>query len=155
MKASTKWLVGFASAIAALLVLAVVLVLVMPGTEDSSLPPANTPQGVVMRYIRAVGGRDFDTAETYLTANASARYPQIKAPYPSSAGSSEPAWKAAIVDSVEKQSSADVTVEISIFRPQSAFSDPVNTYTDSYSLEKIDGTWKITDMTDNMLWYFW
>ena len=148
MKSSNKWLLGFGSALGILVILAVVLVLTMPGTEELELLPADTPDGVVQRYIYAIKDGNYEEAYGYLSPSAlegDLRYGTYEEwsdmfLYREWAD----AWRAIIGEPEIRGDKATVSVSIEIFNPDGVFSNPVDTRYYPFTLEKQEGTWKIT-----------
>ena len=65
MDNSRRWFAVFASIIALLVLVSVVLVFISEGRE-ARLLPADTPQGIVQRYLIALQKRDYQQAYGYL-----------------------------------------------------------------------------------------
>ncbi|UCC17161.1 MAG: hypothetical protein JSU58_01025, partial [Dehalococcoidales bacterium] len=147
MKSSNKWLLGFGTAIGILVILAVVLVLTMPGNEEIELLPADTPEGVVQRYIFAIEDGNYEEAYDYLSPSAleeDLRY----GTYEEWAGMFmyrewADAWRAVIDEPEIRGDKATVSVTIEIFNPDGVFSNPVDTRYYPFTLEKQEGIWKI------------
>lgn len=156
MKSSSKWLAGFGAVLLTMIVIAVVLVLVLPGGDDIELPPEDTPEGVVLRYFQAINHEEYDLASEYLSEEAKEKYPFIRAKFPRiyESGPDEIGWKVSILDINKYQESADVFVEISVFRPEVSFYNPVNSYQETYELFLEDDVWKI-DEPARIPWYIW
>lgn len=60
----TRWLIGVALVVVALLGLSVAVAVLRPGASSVALP-ADTPEGVVQRYIQAVQEQDYPLAHSY------------------------------------------------------------------------------------------
>ena len=65
MDASTRWLLGFAAALAALVIVA--LVLTQIGVVEPTEYAADSPEGVVQRYLQAVDDGDADAVVMLLS----------------------------------------------------------------------------------------
>lgn len=151
MKSSTKWLIGFGSAIGTLVILAIVLVLTLPG--EKPLPPENTPEGVVIRYFKAIEQKNYEEAFSYLSETALAENEWMSTYdkwmefryYP---GQSESIWRVTIIEVKNVDLTASVEVEISSFEPNASFSVPVHSYRQAYRLENTENGWKIREPLD-------
>ncbi|MBN2239296.1 MAG: hypothetical protein JW712_05945 [Dehalococcoidales bacterium] len=156
MKSSNKLLAGFGAVILALVVVAVVLVQALPGASDIELPPEDTPEGVVMRYFKAIGEEDFITAGSYLTEEALEQYPFIKVQISRTPPRDvfDIGWKASIVETKTVDSQVTVYVDVSIFRPGEPFDNPIDTYREQFILVEENGTWKIQGPA-GFLWYLY
>ncbi len=148
MKTSTKWLIGFGSAIGALVILAVILVMTLPGSTP--LPPADTPEGTVMRYFEALREKDYETAYTFLSESALSanewmdtfdEWVGSKGYY----GQTDAVWRVRIMESEGFPSYALITLEISSFEPNASFSRSVDSYRQVYRVEKTGSGWKIRE----------
>ncbi len=151
MKSSTKWLIGFGSVIGALVVLAIVLVLALPG--EKQLPPENTPEGVVMRYFKALEEEDYREAYSYLSEESRAENEWV-ATFESWVGYNyypeqrKSVWKVTVIEVDNYNLTASVDVEISSFEPNAAFSVPVYSYRQVYRLDNTESGWKIREPLD-------
>jgi hypothetical protein len=157
MKSSNKWLLGFGTAVGILVILAVVLVLIMPGSDEVDLLPENTPDGVVQRYIFAVKNRDYEEAYGYLSASAIAdeeRYSSFEewSRMFLNRDGGDP-WRAVIGEAEYFDSKAFVDVTIEIFSPEGIFGDPVRELYYPFTLEQQDGAWKIISPLDARIIY--
>jgi hypothetical protein len=137
MKSSTKWLIGFGSAIGVLVILAIVLVLALPG--EKPLPPEDTPEGVVMRYFKALEEEDYREAYSYLSEAARTDKDWV-ATFDSWVGYSyypeqrKSVWKVTVIEVDKYDLTASVDVEISSFEPKRHFRSrfiPTGRYTGS------------------------
>jgi hypothetical protein len=143
MKSSSKWLVGFGGAIGALVVLAVVLVLTMPG--DAELLPENTPEGVVQRYFRAIEDNDYDKAYSYMaesTTNTTDNTILKWSTMYQYRGQSN-AWKVIMGETELHGNTATIPVTVEVFNPGSPFDNPSYTQHFIFTLESENDTWKI------------
>ena len=158
MKSSNKWLLGFGTALGILVILAVVLVLTMPGSGEIELLPENTPEGVVQRYVYAIKNQDYEEAYGYLSASAIAdegRYNSFEewSRMVINRDNADP-WRAVIDAAEYRGGKAFVTVTIDIFNPEGLFRDPINTmYYYTFTLEQQDDVWKITSPLDVKITY--
>jgi hypothetical protein len=147
LKSSSKWLAGFGVVIGALVILAVVLVLTLPGEDERELPPENTPEGVVTRYLKAVEAGDYETVYGYLSRSALAEnrdldtFEEWVRYQPRQSG--DGAWKATITGTREYGEYTEVVVEISRFEPEPPFPNPVYSNQEVFILEREDGNWAI------------
>ncbi len=157
MKSSSKWLLGFGTAIGILVILAVVLVLVMPENNEIELLPENTPDGVVQRYVNAIRNRDYEEAYGYLSSSALEDEPRYNT-FEQWSGmflnrGQVDAWRAEIGEPEIHDNKAVVMVTVEVFDPDSVFGDPVDTMYYQFILEKQDGVWKITSPLYNKIIY--
>ncbi len=157
MKSSNKWLLGFGIAIGILVVVAVVLVLAMPGTDEIKLLPENTPEGTVQRYVFAVKNRDYEEAYGYLSESAIAEEERYNSFEEWSRmflnRASEEPWRANIGKAEYFDNKALVDVTIEIFSPAGLFGDPVRESYYPFTLEQQDGVWKIISPLDVRIIY--
>ena len=157
MKSSSKWLLGFGSALGILVILAVVLVLTMPGNDEIELFPENTPEGAVQRYVIAIQNRDYEEAYGYLSASAIAdegRYNSFEEwsrQFLNRSGGDP--WRAIIGDAEYSGDKAFVTVTIEILDPEGLFRDPVRMWYYPFTLEQEDDVWKIISPIDARITY--
>jgi hypothetical protein len=157
MKSSNKWLLGFGTALGILVILAIVLVLIMPGDNEIELLPENTPEGVVQRYIYAIKDGDYEEAYGYLSTLAIAdqeRYDSFEewSRLIVNRGNTDP-WRATISDAEYRGGNTFVTVTIEIFDPEGMLRDPVKKRYYPFTLEKQDNAWKITSPLDVRIIY--
>lgn len=157
MKSSNKWLLGFGTVLGILVILAVVLVLTIPGSDEVELLPENTPEGTVQRYVFAIKNRNYEEAYAYLSTSAideEERYYSFEewSRIVVSHDNSD-AWRATIGDAEYHGGKAFVTVTIEIFDPEGLFRDPVRTRYYPFILEKRDNAWKITSPLDVKIIY--
>jgi hypothetical protein len=157
MKSSNKWLLGFGTALGILVVLAVVLVLTMPGIDQVELLPESTPEGIVQRYVYAIKNRDYEEAYSYLSASAIEDEGRYNSFEEWSRGYLndyyEDAWRASIGDAEYHGSKAYVTVAVEVFDPNGLFNDPVRMWYYPFTLEKEGDVWKITSPLDVKIIY--
>ncbi|UCD08481.1 MAG: hypothetical protein JSU79_08990 [Dehalococcoidales bacterium] len=148
MKSSNKWLLGFGTALGVLVILAVVLVLTMPGSDEVELLPEDTPGGVVQRYIYAINDGNFEEAYSYLSPSAleddlrNGTYEDWSGMYMYREWAD--AWRAIIDEPEILGEKATVNVRIEVFKPDGVFRDPVDTRYYYFTLENQEGAWKIT-----------
>jgi hypothetical protein len=148
MKSSNKWLLGFGTALGILVILAVILVLSMPGSGEIELLPEDTPEGTVQRYIFAIKNRNYEEAYGYLSASAIAdegRYDSFEEWSRTflNRENVDP-WRAIIGNAEYIDGKAYVTVTIEFFDPEGLFSDPVRAWYYPFTLEQEGAVWKIT-----------
>lgn len=147
MKSSNKWLLGFGTALGILVILAVVLVLTLPGSEEVELMPGDTPEGVVQRYLYAIKDSNYEEAYSYLSPSIQeedSRYSTFE----EWSGmflyrEQTDAWRAIIGEPEIHGDKATVSITIEIFNPDGILSDPVDTRYYPFILEKQEGIWKI------------
>ncbi len=153
MKASNRFLLGFGLAIVVLVVLTIVLV--MTGSDNVSLLPADTPEGVVQRFLKAFQEKDYQTAYSYLRINEKGvtlsfdEWHKSVSPY---TGEEHNAWRATLDRTNVTGNTATVDVIVDRFRPDAPFENPVDTNTVQFKLNKIEGAWYIN--TRPPVYYF-
>jgi hypothetical protein len=157
MKSSNKWLLGFGSALGILVILAIVLVLAMPGSDEVKLLPENTPEGTVQRYVLAIKNRDYEEAYGYLSTSAitdEGRYSSFEewSRMFLNRNRRDP-WRADIGEAEYLDNKAFVDVTIEIFSPGGLFGDPVRELYYPFTLEKQEGAWKIISPLDARIIY--
>jgi hypothetical protein len=157
MKSSNKWLLGFGSALGILVILAIILVLTMPGSDEVELLPESTPEGVVQRYVIAIKNQDYGEAYGYLSASAIAdegRYNSFEewSRMFLNRDRGDP-WRAVIGEAEYFDNKAFVDVTIEIFSPEGLFGDPVREMYYPFTLEQEGGVWKITSPLDVKITY--
>jgi len=144
MKASNRFLLGFGLGILALVIVTVALVI--STSNNVSMLPADTPEGVVQRFLQAVRDGDYPEAYTYLRINEKGvtlsydEWYKSVTPY---AGSEPDAWRATLDRVSVTENTATVDVIIDTFQPGAPFENPINTNTVRFTLNKIEGTWYI------------
>jgi len=147
MKSSNKWLLGFGAVLGILVILAVVLVLTMPGSDEIELLPEDTPDGVVQRYMYAIKDGNYEEAYGYLSPSVLKDDPGYGT-YEEWSGMFmyrewADTWRAKIGKPEIRGDKATVSVAIEIFNPDGVFRDPVDTRYYPFMLEKQEGVWKI------------
>ncbi len=155
MKSSNKWLLGFGIALGILVILAIVLVLTMPGSDEVELLPEDTPEGVVQRYVYAIRDKDYEKAYSYLSPSAIAdegRYNSFEEWSRMVVNRANP-WRATIGEAEYLGSKAFVTVTIETFDPEGIFRDPVLVWYYPFTLEQEDDIWKIISPIDMKIPY--
>ena len=152
MKSSSKWLIGFGAVIGALMITAIVLVLAIPTDDEGDLPPEGTPEGTVIRYLKAIESGNYTRAYGYLSKSALAEHEEYSymdtyekwlKRYVYRPGGD--AWKITIGEITELDEFTTVMVTVSIFEPESPFSNPVRTFQELFILEKENGRWVIKE----------
>lgn len=146
---STRWLLGIAVAVAAIVVVSVVLVLVrQPGR---SLLPENTPEGVVQRYVLAIQRQDFREAYSYLSDDL-----QEKCTY--SYFSSSTRYWLSDNQRVELEGTrpldGDVAVTIRIVQEDTSppFGGGGYSYTEEFVLEQQGDSWRFSEAPPPSRW---
>jgi len=147
MKTSTRFLLGFGIGIVALLVVTVVLVLTLKGSP--ALLPADTPEGVVQRFLMAIQDQDYQKAYTYLHIEERGSvlsfedwYQQTFPPF---RNSNQGSWKATLGKTTRAGNTATAEVFVDVFRPGGPFDNPVQTMTVSYQLTRTSDGWFISE----------
>ncbi len=151
MKSSRRFLLVFGAAILALAALMLILTLTLGG-QEAPLFPADTPQGVVQRYLQALDRSDYTTAATYLATtdiNGKPLTPPFT-PYPVPEAS-RPAHRVSLGQVSVSGTTATVEVVVETFRPAGPFNNSVMTNHISFSLRQESGNWRIAAPTD----YYW
>ena len=148
MKSSSRSLVIFGAVIGLLVVVALVMVLVTSG-QPIKLFSADTPEGVVQRYLLALDMGDYVTAWSYLAPQPSDK-PMTFDDWRRSFNfqATRPAYKATLGATQVTGDLATVEVIIDTFRQSNGlFNNPVSTNRVIFSLQRSGATWKITDPT--------
>jgi len=152
MKSPNRWLLIFGIAIGTLALTAVALVLVLQ--KDSPLLPADTPAGVVQRFILAVKEQDYETADIYLSADLLTRRGETpwQDYYPSNYD--PPAWQATLGETIYKNETAIVPVTLDTFHSGSPLANTVYSRSITFTLVTENGAWKI-DQPDYLWGFFY
>ena len=146
MKSSNRWLIAFVAGVAVLVVATIVLVL--SGKPGATLLPANTPEGIVQRFLIAVQETNYEKAYTYLSLTddkgGKITYDQWLATKPYPYGSSPSSWKATLGQTTVTGERANVEVNVDVFRPSGPFGNAVQTQQVLFQLTRSGETWLIT-----------
>ncbi len=143
MKSSNRWLIIFGAIIGVLVIVAVTLVLTMK--KDTTLLPADTPDGVVQRYIIALKNSDYQTAYTYLSSTAKTAVPFTQWKPAIYYGSNQPTWQATLGKPTITNNTATLDVIIDRFYANNGvLNNSVNSQTITFQLDKESGVWKIS-----------
>lgn len=146
MSASTRWLVGTAIAIAAVVVASVV-VAVLLGDSETEFEPG-TPEATVQAYFRAIQDRDTELAKSQLTTDLRERcltedFRRSYAP--------QDDFSVRIRETTEYERVTEVTVLIAIRGGESPFGNGYET--DSVVvLEREDDAWRIAEPPWPLYW---
>jgi hypothetical protein len=139
---SKMWLSGGLVLVVALAVGAVVTALVT--SRSGADLPADSPEGVVQRYLLAVQREDYREAHGYLTADL-----QTRCRVEELAGRDH--WRYSEEDeemTLEKtqtfNGSAVVTATVTVFRPDVPFGASEYSYDRTFNLKLEDGQWRLT-----------
>jgi hypothetical protein len=153
MKTPDRLLALFAGGIGLLALLALLLVLNV-GNKPVVLLPEETPQGVVQRYLMAIGSGDYLLAFNYLSLppDGTTTYDIWRKSINFQAN--RPAYKATLGQSRVSGNDAEVDMVIDVFRNGGGlFNNAVNSNSIAFVLKIINGTWKITSPTD--VWWIY
>ena len=139
MKSSNRWLIIIGIVLLVLIASTAVLVLTM--RNDTALLPENTPDGIVQRFFLALKHGDTATADSYFAPSVQNPKPP---PNPGITLYSVSGWQVVIGKPVITGTNAMVSVTIDTFDSRRVFGNPVNTFTQVFTLTQQDGLWKIT-----------
>lgn len=148
--AADRWLLAMVGGAVAL-VLAGFALLVAVQARQPEMLPADTPAGVVQRYLLALDEGDYDEAETYLSRSVLERRKKQEElsgrPYPPNRppSSGRPSTRV-VLQRVESRSDTEfwVTVALSHFSAPSPTDAQEYTSTQEFQLRQEGGAWKIT-----------
>jgi len=146
-------LLAFGVAIGVLVIVAVVLVLTIPG-GGIPLLPEDTPEGTVQRYLLALEAEDYLKAYSYLSPAPDEKIPYEPWREPLVPFGERPGWKATLGESVVRGDEATVKVKVDVFRPGGPFRNPVRTHDIAFFLKKEGASWRITSPVD-VWWIFY
>ena len=147
MNSSSKWLVIFAGIIGALALIAVVLVLSTQG-KNVTLLAADTPQGIVQRYLVALEDQDYQQAYTYLSPNmpGTVSYNDwLTQNQNRPAG--QTGWRATLGKTVQNGSYGTVDVMIETSYPGGVMSSSQYNMPITFDLTETGNSWLITSPT--------
>lgn len=143
---SNRWLIVIGSIVAILIIVSIVVSIY----TQNRLPllGEDTPEGTVQRYLQALERDDLTLAYSYLSASAKERKPFQEFSRELSFRSKEVQQRQITLEKSRVfDNTAEVQVTISEFRPSGplTFQPSENSFTSSFSLQKQDGKWFISD----------
>lgn len=138
---SKVWLVGVAAFVALLVVVGLVVALVT--TRDEELLPADSPEGVVQRFLRALEADEYVTARGYLDAATQRRCSLDElvkyASYRDFRDS-----QVTLRNTERFDSRAIITAEVTVFDPNPPFDTSEYSYRQTFELLLVGGEWRIS-----------
>jgi hypothetical protein len=140
---SKMWLIGGLVLVVALAVGAVVTALVT-SRSGADLLPADSPEGVVQRYLLAVEKEDYREAHGYLTANLQGRCRVEELAGRDHWPYSDEDQEMTLEKTQTFNGSAVVTATVSVFRPDVPFGESDYSYDRTFNLKLEDGQWRLT-----------
>jgi hypothetical protein len=160
MKTSSRTLVGFGIGIGVLVIVTIILVLTL-GKSNPTMLPADSPEGVVQRYLVAIQEKNFPAAYAYLVPPTTSDPNNPKIPpsmsyndwLASAQYAANSTWKANLGKVIVTGDTANVAVTIDTFRPGGPFGNPVNTNNMTFFLKKAGTSWLINSPTD-LYWLY-
>lgn len=146
---STRWLAGIALFAAALIITSVLLSVLLG--DDAELLPADTPEGTVQRYIRALNEKDPITAYSYVSKDLE---PDCTLQHfiNTTEYITERGVGAELVRTTSVDGSRVVRVEITESRLDPPFGGGQYSFTVTFTLEQQDGEWRMTEPPWPMSW---
>ena len=137
---SKAWLIGVTVFVVALAVAGIVVALV---TRSGDLLPADSPEGVVQRYLRAMQDRDYDVAYGYLSASSQlscsldeflreASYREVRDSHMT------------LEDTRRLDGTAVVSARVTVFDPGVPFGSSEYSYEQTFQLKLENGAWRVT-----------
>ena len=141
MSQSTRWLVGVAAAI--VVAVAISIVAALAGGEER-LYEAETPEGTVQRYLRAVADRDAEAARQYLSPEMLEDCPddflrgQLR-----NVGQQD--FRASLLQTRQVGEGTEVRVRISERYGNAPFESDEFSHEEIFLLEQHDGRWLIEE----------
>ncbi|MBG6224919.1 hypothetical protein IWX63_001481 [Arthrobacter sp. CAN_A2] len=132
-KQTDRLLVAIVSGIAVLVIVALAVVFSRgepPALDDS------TPAGIVQRYSTAVLEGDTGAATAYLTTTARTECRAVVDNPP-------PPSRVVLISTNERETSALVRVSVVVSQPGGPFGPSEYEMEDRFSLQKVDGVWRI------------
>ncbi|HAV10234.1 MAG TPA: hypothetical protein DCX22_01255 [Dehalococcoidia bacterium] len=153
MKSSNRLLTIFGIVIGIMILIAIILVMALPGNGSVSLLPEDTPEGTVQRFFIALQNEDYIKAYTFITPPTTDKIPYDAWRSSYYRSSEKSVWKATIGKSKITGEEATVEVIIDVFRPQGPFSEPVHTNRMNFSLRRDGSGWTIISPVD--LWWLY
>lgn len=124
------------AAVAVIAALAVVAA-VVAGSQPEPTSDPTTPDGVVLNYVRALLERDTESAAAALSPSLGCDASDLAASYTPNAA------RVVLVETTEEDSTARVTVEISVSGGDGPFGGGEYTSRETFELEQGDNTWLI------------
>lgn len=138
---SRLWLAGVAVFVVALAVAGVVVALVTTRGE-ADLLPADSPEGVVQRYLLALEDKDYREAYSYL--NASTKKGCAFEDFARQASYQEVRDSHMTLEDTERfDGSAVVTARVTVFEPDVPFGASEYSYERTFDLTLEEGQWRL------------
>jgi hypothetical protein len=140
--ASSRWLVGVAVVVTALVVVSVVAAVL--GRSEVALLPEDTPEGTVQRFLQAMEEGDPRAAYSYLSADLQQRctYQGFR---DSTLRFDREDRRITLEGTEPLDGGVEVEVRITTYRVDPPFGARESSFTARYTLEKEGGAWRFTD----------
>jgi len=137
---SRAWLIGVTVFVIALAVAGIVVALV---TRSGDLLPADSPEGAVQRYLRALQDRDYEVAYGYLSSASKngcslqdflrqASYREVRDSHMT------------LEDTRRLDGTAIVSARVTVFDPTVPFGPSESSYEQTFELKLENGQWRVT-----------
>jgi hypothetical protein len=157
VKSSSRLLIGFGIGIAVLVIITVALVLTL-GQRNAPSLPADSPEGVVQRFLLAVQSKDYSAAYNYLAppqTPADKNFPprSFESFTMSAQNASNHTWKATLSQTVITGDNASVEVAIEVFASGGPFGNVIHTNNITFFLKNAGNAWLIVSPTD-LYWLY-
>jgi hypothetical protein len=154
MNSSSKWLLIFAGIIGALALIAEVLVLFTRG-KNVALLPADTPQGIVQRYLIALEDGDYQQAYTYLSPDMMTGMPPYDEWLAQNQNrlATQTGWRATLGKTVQNGGYATVEVMIETSNPGGMMNSSQYNLPVTFDLTETGNSWLITSPA-NVYWIY-
>jgi hypothetical protein len=137
---SKAWLIGVTVLVAALAVTGIVVALVARGEK---LLPADSPEGTVQRYLRALEDQDYKLAYGYLSASSRASCSLddfvVQASYREVRDS-----HMTLKDTRRLDDTAIVSAQVTVFDPEVPIGANEYSYERTFQLKLENGAWRVT-----------
>jgi hypothetical protein len=134
------WLIGVTVFVIALAVAGIVVALV---TRSGGLLPADSPEGAVQRYLRALQDRDYEVAYGYLSSTSKnscslkeflrqASYREVRDSHMT------------LEDTRRLDGTAIVSARVTVFDPEVPFAPSESSWEQTFELKLENGQWRVT-----------
>lgn len=137
---SKAWLIGVTVLVAALAAAGIVVALVARGEK---LLPADSPEGALHRYLRALEDQDYKVGYGYLSASSRATCSLddfvVQASYREVRDS-----HMTLEDTQRLDDTAVVSARVTVFDPEVPFGANEYSYERTFQLKLEDGQWRVT-----------
>lgn len=140
---SKAWLIGVTVLVAALAVAGIIVALV---ARNDTLLPADSPEGALQRYLRALADEDYKLAYGYLSTTSRVRCSldefTVQASYREVRDS-----HMTLEGTRRLDDTAVVSARVTVFEPNVPFGANEYSYDRTFQLKLEDGQWRVTGPT--------